>query len=131
MAIYADLFIDQGSYFDTTINISTLGTFDVNLNGYTARGKIKKSYSSSSEILFDVSIPDPETGQIVISLLSDVTAAMKPGRYVYDVEIVETSTGKVTRVVEGQVEVMPGVTSNAYDPADIPSGEPILDGGIY
>ena len=34
---------------------------------------------------------------------------MKPGRYVYDVEI--TSPGGVTtRVVEGQVEVTAGVT---------------------
>ena len=67
----------------------------------------------------------------MLTLASDVTAAMKPGRYVYDVEIVKTSDGKVTRVVEGQIEIMPGVTSNAYDPGNVPSGESILDGGIY
>ena len=33
---------------------------------------------------------------------------MKAGRYVYDVEI--NSGGTITRVVEGQVEVTPGVT---------------------
>jgi hypothetical protein len=127
MAIYADLFIDQGSYFSTVISVGTLGAFNVDLTDYTARGKIKKSYSSSSEILFDVSIPDPENGQIIISLDSDATGAMKPGRYVYDVEIVETSTGKVTRVVEGQVEIMPGVTSNAY----VVPLDTVLDGGFY
>jgi hypothetical protein len=35
---------------------------------------------------------------------------MKAGRYLYDVEVVQTSTGKVIRVVEGQVEVNPRIT---------------------
>jgi hypothetical protein len=35
---------------------------------------------------------------------------MKAGRYVYDVEITKTTTGEVTRIVEGQLEVRPGVT---------------------
>ena len=35
---------------------------------------------------------------------------MKPGRYVYDVEIVHDVSGSVTRVVEGQMEITPGVT---------------------
>jgi hypothetical protein len=34
---------------------------------------------------------------------------MKAGRYVYDVEILAAS-GSRTRVLEGQVEVTPGVT---------------------
>jgi hypothetical protein len=34
---------------------------------------------------------------------------MKPGRFVYDVEIL-SGTGTRTRVLEGQVEVTPGVT---------------------
>jgi hypothetical protein len=34
---------------------------------------------------------------------------MKPGRFVYDVEIT-ASGGSKTRVLEGQVEITPGVT---------------------
>ena len=34
---------------------------------------------------------------------------MKPGRYVYDIEI-RSSAGVKTRVLEGQMEIMPGVT---------------------
>ena len=116
MAIYADLFVDQGSYFTTTVEVSTLGVFGVDLSEYSARGTIKKAYSSSSFISFDIDIPLPENGQVEISLSSDVTASMKPGRYVYDVEIIETATNKVTRVVEGQLEVMPGVSSAINTP---------------
>jgi len=36
---------------------------------------------------------------------------MKPGRYVYDIEITKTSSGIKTRVIEGQLHVTPGVTA--------------------
>jgi hypothetical protein len=35
---------------------------------------------------------------------------MKPGRYQYDVEVKKVSTGVITRVVEGQIEVTGGIT---------------------
>jgi len=38
------------------------------------------------------------------------TNAMKAGRYVYDVEIT-SSGGTKTRVLEGQLEITPGVTT--------------------
>jgi hypothetical protein len=47
-----------------------------------------------------------------ISLSAVQTSAMRAGRYVYDVEIVD-SIGNVTRVVEGQLEVTPRVTRSS------------------
>jgi hypothetical protein len=123
MSIYADLLIDQGSFFSSIVPVNSQKVFDFDLTEFTARGKIKKSYHSQYSIDFDASIPNPTSGNIEISLDSSETAAMKPGRYVFDVEIVETSTGKVTRVQEGQLEVTPGVTS----PTDISSGGQISD----
>jgi hypothetical protein len=35
---------------------------------------------------------------------------MKPGRYVYDVEVRVGVNGDITRIVEGQLEITPGVT---------------------
>ena len=48
-------------------------------------------------------------GVLTISLTNTQTNAMKAGRYVYDVEIT-SSAGTKTRVLEGQVEITPGVT---------------------
>lgn len=124
MAMYADLYADQGSNFSTIINVGSGDAFDVNLTGYTARGKIRKSYTSSISYDFVVAIPQPTTGQVEISLTAAVTAGIKPGRYLYDVEIVQTSTGKVTRVVEGQIDFNPGVTSSLEQ-------DTVLDGGFY
>jgi hypothetical protein len=131
MAIYSDLVIDQGSYFSTIIPAEENSVFDFDLTGYIARGRIKKSYSSSTSIDFSILIVDVERGQIEISLASDVTSTMRPGRYVYDIEIVELETSKVTRIREGQIEITPSVTSNAYDSEEISPQTPVLDGGTY
>jgi len=118
MAIYADLFADQGSYFSTVVDAAPNSVFDFDLTGYTARGTIRKSYSSATYYPFDISIPNPTNGKVTLSLSSELTGAIKAGRYLYDVEIVRTSDDQVTRIAEGQIEVTPGVTSSAYDPGN-------------
>lgn len=110
MAMYADLYADQGSYFSALIKVGS-DAINTNLTGYTSRGKIRKSYSSSTYYDFITTIPLPTSGQINIQLLSTVTATIKAGRYLYDIEIIHTATGKVTRVAEGQIEFSPSVTS--------------------
>ena len=49
------------------------------------------------------------TTAVKIALTAAQTNAIAAGRYVYDVEIT-SGEGIVTRVVEGQIEVTPGVT---------------------
>jgi hypothetical protein len=49
-------------------------------------------------------------GLISIGLTSTASNSMKPGRYQYDVEVKKTSTGVVTRIVEGQIEITAGIT---------------------
>jgi hypothetical protein len=113
MATVANFNIDQGSSFSTTINVesSTSGVFQ--LNNYSARGKIRKSYKSGSYVSFNCSISEnsPSQDTITITLTSAQTKAMKPGRYVYDVEIFTTS-GDVIRIVEGQLEVLASATQS-------------------
>ena len=110
MAVYANIPIDQGTDFSSDVTVEGSDGIVFNLTGYTARGQIRKSYASTTSVPFVASINTPSNGKITISLTSATTAAMKPGRYVYDIEIVQTGTNKVTRVVEGQVEVNPRVT---------------------
>jgi hypothetical protein len=107
MATVANFNIDQGSTFSTTINVESTASGVFQLNSYSSRGKIRKSYKSSSYVSFACSISEnsPAQDTITISLTSAQTKAMKPGRYVYDVEIF-TSAGDVIRLIEGQVEVL-------------------------
>lgn len=109
MAIYSNLVVDQGSTFSAFVDLTDPDGKALNLTGYTVAGQIRKSYSSSTSIDFDCSITNAIDGTVNIQLDSTVTNGMKPGRYVYDIEITSTSN-TITRVLEGQVEVTPGVT---------------------
>lgn len=110
MAIYSNLVIDQGSTFSADIDVTDSNGDPLVLTGYTVDGQIRKSYASTTAVDFSGSVYSAANGTVRISLTATQTNNMKAGRYVYDVEITKTSTGEITRIVEGQIEVRPGVT---------------------
>lgn len=110
MAVYANISIDQGSTFSSTVTVEGSDGLVFNLTGYTVRGQIRKSYTSTSFTAFTAAVLSAVNGTITVSLTAQQTLALAAGRYRYDVEVVQTSTGNVTRVVEGQVEISAGVT---------------------
>jgi hypothetical protein len=109
MAIYSNLTVDQGSSFLAYVDVTDSSGNALDLNGYTVAGQIRKTYSSLTAVSFSATVSAATAGTISLALTDTVTNAMKPGRYVYDVEILN-SNGTRTRVLEGQVEVTPGVT---------------------
>ena len=109
MAIYSNLTVDQGSNFLAYVDVTDSSGNALDLNGYTVAGQIRKTYSSLTAVSFSATVSAATAGTISLALTDTVTNAMKPGRYVYDVEILN-SNGTRTRVLEGQVEVTPGVT---------------------
>jgi len=109
MAIIANLFIDQGTDFSVTVDVTDTDGSVLDLTDYTAEAQIRKTYTSSSvSATFGTSI-SASNGQVTLTLSDTVTAGLGAGRYVYDLNI-ESSGGQVTRVVEGQAIVTPGVT---------------------
>ena len=108
MAIIANLYIDQGTDFSVTVDVTDTAGDILNLSGYSATAQIRKTYSSSSvSASFATSIAE-STGQVTLSLTDTQTTGLSAGRYVYDLNI--TSGGGVTsRVIEGQAIVTPGV----------------------
>ncbi len=109
MAIYSNLTVDQGSTFKATIDVTDSEGDALNLTGYTVAGQLRKNFNSSTAVDFTSSVTNVSDGTIQISLSATQTNSLKAGRYVYDVEIT-SSGGDVTRVIEGQLEVTPGVT---------------------
>ena len=111
MAALANLLIDQGASFSSTITVFNSDDTIFDLTGYTGASQVRKSYSSSSaSATFTVSFAsDRSTGQVTLTLTPTQTAALEEGRYVYDVEV--TSTDRtVTRVLQGTVTVSPNAT---------------------
>jgi hypothetical protein len=111
MAITTNLSLDQGSDFQATITLYSNNTQLLDLTGYGAQAQLRKSYDSTTASgVFTVAITSPTLGQLVLSMASTSTAVLKYGRYLYDVLIINSSTGVKTRAVEGIVTVMPRVT---------------------
>ena len=109
MAIIANLFIDQGTDFSVTVDVTDSAGAVLDLTDYTAEAQIRKTYTSSSaSATFSTSISEL-AGQVTLSLTDTQTSGLEGGRYVYDLNI-ESSGGVKTRVIEGQAIVTPGVT---------------------
>ena len=109
MAIISNLTIDQGSTFTANIDCTASDGNVLILTGYTVAGQIRKNYDSTTPVALNAIVGNATGGRLTISLTAVQTNALTAGRYVYDVEIT-SAAGVVTRVVEGQVEVTPGVT---------------------
>ena len=108
MAVYANLTDDQGTDFSSSVDVTDSDGDPVALTGYSVAGQIRKHYNSSTKVDFVATVSNATAGIISLSLSAATTNAMKAGRYVYDVEI--DLSGTKTRVLEGQLEVTPGVT---------------------
>ena len=110
MAIIANLYIDQGTDFTITVDVTDAAGDVLDLTNYTALAQIRKTYSSSTvSATFGTSI-NASAGQVTLSLTDTQTGGLESGRYVYDLNITKTSTSETTRVVEGQAILTPGVT---------------------
>jgi hypothetical protein len=109
-AVYVNnLIINTGTDFDQIFTLaSSSGNSALDLSGYTAVSKLSKHPNSSNKIEFGVNFVLPTEGILEISLTQSQTAALKEGRYVYDVVLDDGS--KKTKVVEGMVFVRKGVT---------------------
>jgi hypothetical protein len=106
MALKANLVIDQGTTFASSIEVLDENDEAIELANYTARGQMRKTYTSSNAVNFTTTA---NTGMLVISLTATQTANITAGRYVYDVELVDAQN-TVVRILEGIVTITPEVT---------------------
>ena len=114
MAAIANLIIDQGANFSSDITVKDANGNAFDLTGYTTEAKMAKGYASTRTrtTITSAVASDATTGVVSLSLTATQTAALDaPERYVYDVEITQTSSGTVTRVIEGIISVRPNVTT--------------------
>ena len=113
MADYEDLVFDQGADIAIELHLVNTDGSKKDLTNHNVAAKMKRGYNSDSSetIEFTTIVPDPPSdGVLTLSLTNEQTDALNTrGRYVYDVEIT-SSGGTKTRVLEGQLEITPGVT---------------------
>lgn len=107
---YAELTLDQGATFNTTIDLANDDGTPINIANNTFDSQIRKSYYSATVISeIAVSTVDAANGVIRLSVDAANTSIIKAGRYLYDVKMT-SNTGNVSRIVEGIITVTPQVT---------------------
>jgi len=108
---YSYLHASQGSDTVFTITLQDQNGAVQDLTGYTVRSKYARAHSSATKYSFLAEIKSPATdGKITLTLTDSATDSIKPGNYVFDTELVD-STGSVDRVLEGLLEISPSVTT--------------------
>lgn len=108
MAIKSNIVIDQGSDYEVTVNVKDANNSPVVLTGYTGSAQMRKHFTSLTSYSFGVTVT-ANTGEVTLSMPSNTSNYISPGRYVYDCELTSSSNTKL-RIVEGIVTVTPQVT---------------------
>lgn len=111
MAAYTELIVDQGATFNNVINLADdITNANVNISGYIVRSQMRRSYySANATANITCTITNANQGEITMNMNANTTANIKAGRYLFDLETVDTQ-GTVSRVLEGIITVTPGIT---------------------
>ncbi len=109
MAAYTEVTLEQYATFSTTVNVEDTQGAAINLAGYSVSSQLRKSYYSTTANNFTATVTSNANGEITLSMTAANTANLTAGRYLYDL-LITSPTSVKTRVVEGIVTVLPGVT---------------------
>jgi len=101
---------EQGSVFATGVYVTNECSGNpIDITGYDVLMQVRLTPESATVVL-EIStgngyavVSGPE-GKISISVPSDITAALEPGVYVYDLDIIDLSSNS-QRLIEGQFEI--------------------------
>jgi hypothetical protein len=110
---YNNLYLEQGTDFNTQLTLDDQYGTPYNLTNFTIHATARKSYfTNNTAINFVATIVNANNGVIQLSANSAVTSNVSAiYNLVYDVIIKDTTSNNITRVLEGQIFVSPAVTS--------------------
>lgn len=107
-----NLVIYQGDTFEEDFTFETEGATPtpIDVTGYVFRAQIRRRAADDDALAdFTADIVDGPAGIVQLSLTSEETAALSPGRAVWDLEWTDT-LGRVKTHVGGRVRIKAQVT---------------------
>lgn len=115
MSVYAINFtIEKGTDFEREFNLTEDDGSPLNLSGYLGAAKIRKHPTASKYNTFTITFIDRAEGRVKISMGSSITPYLSSGRNYYDFFLTDGS-GRVTKVVEGNIIVNDSATVGDFD----------------
>tara|TARA_E500000178_G_C16806308_1_gene654840 strand:- start:428 stop:766 length:339 start_codon:yes stop_codon:yes gene_type:complete len=105
-----DIVIDQGSDFALAIALAEGGSA-INLNSHTASAQLRPTPSSNTlTATFTCTVTSASEGKLTMKLGHAVTLNIAAGKYYYDLEIFNSSSNTITRLIQGVARVTQNVT---------------------
>ena len=106
-----DLSIYQGQTYALSLTLRDSNSTPINLNGFAISGFIKTRFGDTSKLCdLNVAIANAPSGIVTLSIPASGTAALPVNYAFYDVEMLNSGDGSVTKVLAGKVSVFPEVT---------------------
>ena len=111
MAVYVNnITLNTGAYFSRDFFLDNSDGTPLNLTGYTAASQIRKHPESlNAAATMKVGFIDRSNGKIRVSLAGTITETIKPGRYVWDIMLTDSSD-KSDIYIEGNVLASADIT---------------------
>jgi len=109
MAYTKHIFIDQGTTYTLSLTATDSVGSPINLSGCTVSAQLRKSPAATNYTSFSASVTG-STGQFILTLAATASSAINPGKYMYDVEVLNNTTNVVTRIVQGIALLDPEIT---------------------
>ena len=102
--------INAGSNWFADINILDSNGAARDVTGQTFQSYIRRHYKSINKEEITITVVNPVTGNVTFELSAAQTSALKHGKYLYDIEMTETATGIVERIIQGVITIRPEIT---------------------
>jgi hypothetical protein len=110
MATYSELVLPQRADFLYNLSpVKDSSGYTMNLYGYSVKSQLRKSPYSQTYFEFVSTVSNYANGIVSLAMSSANTSNITPGRYLYDV-VIKSPSNTITRIVEGIVNVTPGIT---------------------
>jgi len=106
-----NILVEQGATFSRILTIESTPGTPLDLTGFTFAGKMKKSYTdATAAATFTITVTNAAAGTATWSLTPAQTQSLVPQTHRYDIEMTNTATGVVTRLLEGEAYVSASMT---------------------
>jgi hypothetical protein len=107
----ATIYIDQGTDFLVSLELSEETGFDFVITNQSFFCDVRKLYSTNKLFSAELDIiSNGDTNEVDLYISPEKTRNLSPGKYQYDVLMVETS-GAVQKILEGLMIVLPTITT--------------------
>jgi hypothetical protein len=111
MTTRANLYIDQGTDFFTSLELETSEGVDFPIVQQEFYCQVRKVYSTSITFEADTEqVTDGVTNVLNLIVTADMTRDIEAGKYQYDVLMKSTTTGRVAKILEGLMFILPSIT---------------------